>query len=57
MQQEQTETRKIKGIEIAKTSRIVKNEKGQWKVPSQTGVGFYIVKSNGFGASCNCPDH
>lgn len=55
--EQQTETRKIKGIEIAKTSRIVKNDKGQWKVPSQTGAGFYIVQSNGFGASCNCPDH
>src|SRR3989344_4356570 len=55
--EQQTETRKIKGIEIAKTSRIVKNEKGQWKVPSQSGAGFYMVESNGFGASCNCPDH
>src|SRR3989339_546879 len=55
--EQQTETRKIRGIEIAKTSRIVKNEKGQWKVPSQSGAGFYMVESNGFGASCNCPDH
>ena len=55
--EQQTETRKIKGIEIAKTSRIIKNEKGQWKVPSQSGAGFYVVESNGFGASCNCPDH
>ena len=54
---QQTEARKIRGIEIAKTSRIVKNEKGQWKVPSQSGAGFYMVESNGFGASCNCPDH
>ena len=53
----ENKTRKIKGIEIAKTSRIVKNDKGQWKVPSQTGAGFYVVQSNGFGASCNCPDH
>lgn len=57
MQQEQIETRKIKGLEIAKVSRIIKNEKGQWKVPSQTGAGFYIVESNGFEAKCNCPDH
>src|SRR3989338_7589817 len=57
MEQERMEVRKIKGMEIAKTSRIVKNEKGQWKVPSQNGGGHYIVESNGFGASCNCPDH
>src|SRR3989338_3667847 len=55
--EQKTEARKIRGIEIAKTSRIVKNEKGQWKVPSQSGAGFYMVESNGFGASCNCPDH
>ncbi|MBI4010476.1 MAG: transposase [Candidatus Aenigmarchaeota archaeon] len=56
MQQEQIETRKIKGREIAKTSRISKVGNG-WHVPSQSGAGFYIVQSNGFGASCNCPDH
>ena len=48
--------RKEKGYEIAKTSRIVKTDKG-WKVPSQTGSGYYIVVSNGFGAECSCPDH
>ena len=56
MQQEQIEVRKQKGVEIAKTSRIEKTDKG-WKVPSQSGAGFYVVESNGFGASCNCPDH
>ena len=57
MQQEQMEVRKQRGYEIAKTSRIEKTEKGYWKVPSQSGAGFYIVKSNGFGAECDCPDH
>ena len=56
MEQEQIEIRKQRGYEIAKTSRIVKTEKG-WKVPSQSGGGFYMVKSNGFGAECDCPDH
>ena len=56
MQQEQIEIRKQRGYEIAKTSRIEKTDKG-WKVPSQSGSGFYMVKSNGFGAECNCPDH
>ena len=57
MEQQQMEVRKQRGMEIAKTSRIVKNDKGQWKVPSQSGGGHYIVVSNGFGAECNCPDH
>ena len=56
MQQEQIEVRKLKGYEIAKISRIEKTSKG-WKVPSQSGHGFYIVESNGFEAKCNCPDH
>ena len=56
MEQEQTEARKQRGYEIAKTSRIEKTDKG-WKVPSQSGGGHYIVVSNGFGAECNCPDH
>jgi transposase len=56
MQQEQIETRKQRGYEIAKTSRIVKTDKG-WKVPSQSGQGFYMVISDGKEAKCNCPDH
>ncbi len=49
-------TRKQRGMQIAQTSRITKTDKG-WKVPSQTGSGYYVVVSNGFGAECNCPDH
>lgn len=56
MRQEQIEIRKVRGLEIAKTSRIEKTNKG-WKVPSQSGHGFYIVESNGFEAKCNCPDY
>ncbi len=56
-QQTQTEVRKQRGMEIAKTSRITRTDKGHWKVPSQSGVGFYIVESNGFEAKCSCPDH
>lgn len=56
MQQEQIEVRKQRGYEIAKTSRITKTENG-WKVPSQSGAGFYIVKSDGIDGKCNCPDH
>ena len=57
MQETQNDSRKVRGMEIAKTSRIVKNDKGQWKVPSQSGAGSYIVESNGFGATCTCPDY
>ena len=56
MQQEQIEIRKVKGLEIAKTSRISKVG-NNWHVPSQSGAGFYIVQSNGFGATCTCPDY
>ena len=56
METAQLETRREKGYGIAKTARIEKTEQG-WKVPSQSGHGFYLVQSNGFGASCTCPDH
>lgn len=55
MNKEQLEVRKQRGYNIAKTSRIVKTEKG-WKVPSQSGEGFYMVVSNGIEAKCSCPD-
>jgi len=48
--------RRQKGIEIARTSRITKTDKG-WKVPSQSGTGTYLVVSNGFEATCSCPDY
>lgn len=48
--------RKLRGLAIAKTNRIVKDN-DSWKVPSQSGAGYYLVKSNGFGATCTCPDH
>ena len=56
MQQEQIEIRKVRGLEIAKTSRISKVG-NNWHVPSQSGAGFYVVQSNGFGATCTCPDY
>lgn len=57
MQEEQNQIRKNRGLHIAQTSRIIQNEKGDWKVPSSSGKGYYIVKSNGMGAECSCPDH
>lgn len=56
MEQTQIEIRKQKGMEIAKTSRITKTATG-WHVPSQSGQGTYIVVSNGFEATCTCPDY
>ncbi len=56
MEQTQILARKQRGIEIARTSRIERTERG-WKVPSQSGNGFYMVVSNGLEAKCSCPDH
>ena len=54
--EQQIQMRRERGLAIAQTSRIVRTEQGHWKVPSQSGAGFYIVKSKGDGAKCNCPD-
>ena len=55
--QETQNPRKLKGVQIAQTSRIQQNDKGEWKVPSQSGNGYYVVISNGFEAKCSCPDY
>ena len=52
---EPTVSREKRGMEIAKTCRIVKNEKG-WIVPSQSGHGNYLVRLDKFEPTCNCPD-
>ncbi len=57
MEQEQINARKQRGYEIAQRSRITQDNKGNWKVPSQSGSGYYQVISNGFEAKCSCPDH
>lgn len=49
-------TREQKGLEIAKTSQITRNEKGYWKVPSQSGHGYYLVNLNKHEPECSCPD-
>src|SRR3989338_4431756 len=56
MEQEQILVRKERGREIAKTSRITQNG-NKWTVPSQSGAGAYTVISNGFEATCTCPDY
>ncbi len=49
-------TREQKGMQIAKTFQITKNEKGYWKVPSQSGHGYYLVNLNKHEPACSCPD-
>ena len=56
MEQEQILVRKRKGVEIAKTSRILRTAKG-WVVPSQSGSGAYLVTKNKFETKCECPDY
>ena len=56
--QELFEARKSRGLEIAQTNHITKNDKG-WLVPSQSNGTPYIVQlsDNGDEPTCNCPDH
>ncbi|MGB8312192.1 MAG: IS5 family transposase [Halobacteriota archaeon] len=56
--QELIEARKSRGLEIAQTNHITKNDKG-WLVPSQSNSTPYIVQlsDNGDEPTCNCPDH
>jgi hypothetical protein len=57
MEQEQIQLRKQRGLQIAQTTTINRTPRGWWKVPSQSGHGYYYVKSNGAETKCNCPDH
>jgi len=47
--------RQNRGLEIAKTNRLRKTEKG-WIVPSQSGKGTYLVGLDGHDYNCSCPD-
>lgn len=49
------DAREMRGLEIAKTSRITRSERG-WTVPSQSGHGKYLVTENEHELRCNCPD-
>ncbi|HLC71962.1 MAG TPA: transposase [Candidatus Nanoarchaeia archaeon] len=57
MQQEHTDQRRIRGLQLAQTTRIIQTQQGDWNVPSSSGKGYYVVKSKGIGAECNCPDY
>lgn len=56
MQNQNYMTREQKGMEIAKTFQITKTERGYWKVPSQSGKGYYLVNLNKHEPECSCPD-
>src|SRR3990167_4024243 len=57
MQQEHTDQRRIRGLQLAQTTRFIQTQQGDWNVPSFFGKGYYVVKSKGIGAECNCPDY
>jgi transposase len=49
--------RQERGLAIAKNYKITKRDDKTWLVPSQSNSNnYYFVKSNGHGATCNCPD-
>lgn len=50
------ELRKWRGMNIAKTSHIVKMSKNEWAVPSQSKTGAYTVKFLLDKKTCTCPD-
>jgi len=56
--QDLLEARKSRGLEIAQTNHITKNDKG-WLVPSQSNGTQYVVKlsDNGDEPTCDCADH
>jgi len=47
--------RQNRGLEIARTSRIMRTERG-WMVPSQSGRGAYLVDVEDHDYRCTCPD-
>ncbi len=50
-------TREERGAAIVKTGGIREGREGQWLVPSQTGVGTWVVDYAGSAPTCTCPDY
>lgn len=51
------DAREERGLVIAATSKIEKNQLGMWKVPSQSGNGTsYVVNLDHGHPFCSCPD-
>lgn len=51
-----SDARRVKGLEIAATARIVKKG-GAWMVPSQSMNGRYTVTKEAGEFRCSCPDY
>ncbi|MEK6955121.1 MAG: transposase [Nanoarchaeota archaeon] len=50
-------TREERGQLIAQKYKITRTDKGDYKVPSQFGLGNYIVKIDSTSEECDCPDY
>jgi len=50
------DARQERGLLIAATTKIEKNQIGLWKVPSQSGNGTYVVSLDHGHPFCSCPD-
>ena len=50
-------TREQRGLIIAQKYRISKTNDGYYKVPSQFGIGKYLVKIHSIGEECDCKDY
>src|SRR5687768_800456 len=53
---EATAARQQRGLTIAAVCKISQPKKGEWSVPSQSGMGRYKVRM-GDAPHCTCPDH
>jgi len=51
------DARQLRGLEIARTSRITPMGDNCFVVPSQSAHGAYRVKLDAHGPDCTCPDH
>ena len=49
-------SRKERGAILANECEV-KQSHGGWRVPSQTGIGTYIVTTDGDKETCTCPDY
>ena len=49
--------RRTKAEQIAKACQIVKNDKGKWLIPSQSGRGMYAITQIDGDFECTCKDY
>src|SRR5436190_12857555 len=53
----QMDAREQRGLIIAATCRLHRNDNGTWLVPSQTNKGAVAYTVNLEARTCTCPDH